>query len=363
LGSNERSGNGILFYLWNVPITSFPWILFALVGLFASLFNLSNPSQSKYKLLFIGFPILLFIELSLFSTRLPHYSLCLFPFISLLASVGLDNLSQIYTQNFTSLIHGNIRDRKSNHVELCNHLNNQSSHHQYNNQFVSYKSINTENLESKTNKSKLNLQTSPKQIKHFISLFDFRLGKVPQYFSYGFGCLGILLIIAGTATLIVINNNEIRKYAILSLVLGTSWLISPIIWIGHNPFQIKFLSANYWLASFLIPSWLALAVVCGNGLIGDYNPDFREFIQQPTVAKILNSYSINFVEVGGKTGVLIDFYTKKIGKEVSSLQDLPPNSYAWIKKKQADSSPISHRVIGTVQNYSLVQVLESGLNH
>ncbi len=358
LGSNERSGNGILFYLWNVPITSFPWILFALVGLFNSLFNLSSSFQSKYKLLLIVFPVILFIELSLFSTRLPHYSLCLFPFISLLAAVGLDNLSQIYTQNFTSLIHGNSCDRKSNHLELCNHLNNQSSHHQYNNQLVNHKSINTENLENKTNKSELNLQTSPKQIKHFISLFDSQLGKVPQYFSYGFGCLGILLVIAATVALIIISNGEIRKYAILSLVLGTCWLISPIIWIGHNRFQIKFLSANYWLASFLIPSWLALAVVCSNGLIGDYNPDFREFIQQPVITKILNSSSINFVEVGGKTGVLIDFYTKKIGKEVSSLQDLPPNSYAWIKKKQADSSPIPHRVIGTVQNYSLVQVSE-----
>jgi hypothetical protein len=378
LGSNERSGNGILFYLWNVPITSFPWSLFALVGLFASLFNLSNSSQSKYKLLLIGFPVILFIELSLFSTRLPHYSLCLFPFISLLAAVGLDYLSQMYTENLTNLrdkkLYKNNRDRfkvdalKQSPIgslqqpgatpkEYHNQNNYQSFHHQYINQSGTSKNRNSSIIKNKNNELELNLQTSS------TSLLNSRLEKVPQYFSYGFGCLGILLIIAGTVALILISNNEIRKYAILSLVLGTSWLISPIIWIGYNSFQIKFLSANYWLASFLVPSWLALAVVCGNGLIGDYNPDFREFIQQPTITKIINSSSINFVEVGGKTGVLIDFYTKKIGKEVSSLQDLPPNSYAWIKKKQADSSPISHRVIGTVQNYSLVQVLESGLNH
>jgi Dolichyl-phosphate-mannose-protein mannosyltransferase len=356
LGSNERAGNGILFYLWNVPITSFPWIFFALFGLFNSLFNLSNSFQPKYKLLLIGFPGILFIELSIFSTRLPHYSLCLFPFISLLAAVGLDNLSQIYTQNFTNLIHENIRDRDATPKQYRNQINHQSFHHQYINQSVTSKSINTGIIKNKDNQLELNLQTSPDKITPSTSLLDFRLGKVPQYFSYGFGCLGTLLGIAGTVGLIIISNNEIRKYAILSLVLGTSWLISPIIWIGHNRFQIKFLSANYWLGSFLIPSWLALTVLCSNGLIGDYNPDFREFIQQPVVTKILNSSSINFVEVGGKTGVLIDFHTKKIGKEVSSLQDLPPNSYAWIKKKQADSSPIPHRVIGTIQNYSLVQV-------
>jgi hypothetical protein len=378
LGSNQRAGNGILFYLWNVPITSFPWILFALFGLFNSLFNLINPPQTKYKLLFIGFPIVLFIELSLFSTRLPHYSLCLFPFISLLAAIGLDNLSKIYTQNSTNLIYGNIRDRgvtpKESHTshdsswqqtklqgitptEYDNQDNHQSFHHQYTNQSFIRKSINTGNRENKTNKSELNLQISPEKIRPSISLLDSQLRKIPQYFSYGFGCLGILLLIASIAALIV-GDNEISKYAILCLVLGSSWLISAVIWIGRNHFQIKFLTANYWLASFLLPAWLGLAVVCGNGLIGDYNPEFREFIQQPEITKILNSFPINFVEVGGKTGVLIDFYTKKIGKEVNSLKELPPNSYAWIKKKKADSSSIPHRVIGTVQNYSLVQVSE-----
>ncbi|WP_245911945.1 ArnT family glycosyltransferase [Brunnivagina elsteri] len=346
LGSNERGGNGILFYLWNVPITSFPWTLFALVGLFNSLFDLANSSQSKYKLLFIGSPVTLFIELSLFSTRLPHYSLCLFPFISLLAAVGLDNLSQVYTQNST-----NLKYKKNR-----NQVNHQSFHHQYINQPVTSKSKNTGNI--KNNEFELNLQISPDKITPPDSLLDSQIRKAPQYFSYGFGCLGILLVIAGIATLIIISNNEIRKYATLSLVLGTTWLISPAIWIARNHFQIKFLTANYWLASFLVPSWLGLAVVCGNGLIGDYNPDFREFIQKPAIIKIINSSSINFVEVGGKTGVLIDFYTKKIGKEVNSLQELAPKSYAWIKKKQADSSSIPHRVIGTVQNYSLVQVSE-----
>ncbi|BAZ40051.1 hypothetical protein NIES4101_60120 [Calothrix sp. NIES-4101] len=298
LGSKQRGTNGILFYFLSLPVTSFPWLFLAIIGLFIPISQPLNQHQSSYKLICVVFPVILFVELSLFSTRLPHYSLCLFPFLSLLAAVGLDTLSQIYTYTIT-------KRRK--------------------------------------------LVFIPESITY--------LHKLPQKLSYIFGIFGIIFLIAGIVTF-YFGQSKIHPYSILAIVVGFGWLFLPTIWIGSYHFYLNFLTANCWIASWLIPVWLGLAVAGGNGLLSDYNPDFRKFIQQPEISQILNSYPINFVNVGGKPGVLIDFYTKNIGKEVSSLTQLTPSSYAWIEKKQVLNSSVPHRIIGTVQKYSLVQVLK-----
>ncbi|MBD2456270.1 hypothetical protein H6G80_19605 [Nostoc sp. FACHB-87] len=51
-------------------------------------------------------------------------------------------------------------------------------------------------------------------------------------------------------------------------------MILPSVWIARHHYNYKFLTASYWLAGWLIPCWLALAVAGSLGLIGDYNPDF-----------------------------------------------------------------------------------------
>ncbi|MEA5570103.1 ArnT family glycosyltransferase [Calothrix sp. UHCC 0171] len=298
LGSKQRGKNGIFFYLLSLPITSFPWFFLALIGLFTTIYQPLNQLQSRYKLILVGFPVILFVELSLFSTRLPHYSLCLFPFLSLLVAVGLDTLSQIYTYIIT-------KRRK--------------------------------------------LVLVPENLEY--------LHKLPQYLSYIFGIFGIIFLIVGIVTF-YFGSSKIHQYSIVAIVVGFGWLFLPTIWIGSYYFHLKFLTANFWVASWLIPVWLGLAVAGGNGLLSDYNPDFRKFIQQPEISQILNSYPINFVNVGGKSGVLIDFYTQNIGTEVSSLTQLTPSSYAWIEEKQVLESSVPHQIIGTVQEYSLVQVLK-----
>ncbi|MBE9052879.1 glycosyltransferase family 39 protein [Nostocales cyanobacterium LEGE 11386] len=290
LGSSERGGNGVIFYFWNVPVKAFPWFFFSLFGLILAW----RRPLPRYHLILVGFPLVLFAELSLFSTRLSHYSLCLYPFIALLAAVGLDCLGRIYRD-------GEMGERKT----LINH--------------------------------------------HF--------RKIPRYLSYGLGLLGILLVLGGIVAF-VWGDVDIRKYATVGLIMGLGWLILPVVWISHHHFQQKFFTARYWLAGWLIPCWLALAAAGSLGLLGDYNPDIKTFIQQPAIASILQTHPIYFVQVGGKTGVLLNFYTPVHGEQVESISELPASSYAWISANQAGELTTSHRVLGTVQQHQLIQLEE-----
>ncbi|TAE59880.1 MAG: glycosyltransferase family 39 protein [Nostocales cyanobacterium] len=92
LGSREQHGNNILFYIWNIPLKSFPWFLFAILGVVSVI---RYPIR-KYQLLLVGFPLVLFIEISLFPTRFSHYSLGIYPFIAMFASLGLEWLGKMY---------------------------------------------------------------------------------------------------------------------------------------------------------------------------------------------------------------------------------------------------------------------------
>ncbi|MBU7584725.1 MAG: glycosyltransferase family 39 protein [Nostoc sp. TH1S01] len=279
LGSEEREGNGIIFYFWNVPLKAFPWVFFSALGLVVA-FRRPIPN---YHLLLVGFPIVLFAELSIFSTRLSHYSLGLYPFIALLAALGLDWLGKVYEK------------------------------------------------------------TQPPR-------------NLPRNLSYGFGGLGILLLLVGIYILIW-GNADIRKYAPLGLIVGLSWLILPGVWIGRHHYKHKFFTANYWLAGWLIPCWLGLAVAGSLGLIGDYNPAFRQFFHEPAIASILHNQPIYFVRVDGKNAVLLNFYTPIHGKTLDTISQLPASSYAWIYSKNSPDLSRPHRIVGTVQGYQLIQVL------
>ncbi|MBD2450183.1 glycosyltransferase family 39 protein [Nostoc sp. FACHB-152] len=279
LGSEEREGNGIIFYFWNIPLKAFPWVFFSILGFVV---EFRRPIL-HYHLLLVGFPIVLFIELSIFSTRLSHYSLCLYPFIALLAALGLDWLSKVY-----------------------------------------------EKTKPATN--------------------------ISRNLSYGFGGLGFLLLLAGICILIW-GNADIRKYAPLGLIVGLGWLMLPAVWLGRHHFGYKFLTARYWLAGWLIPCWLALAVAGSLGLIGDYNPAFRSFFQQRAIASIIQTHPIYFVKVYGKNAVLLNFYTPIHGSRLESISELPASSYAWIDLKNAPELSRPHRVFGQVKGYQLIQIM------
>jgi 4-amino-4-deoxy-L-arabinose transferase-like glycosyltransferase len=82
------------YYLWNLPANIFPWALFSVLGVIVvwrKLLPDINPSLS----LTLGYPITLFILLSLFRTRMPYYTMQLLPFMALLAATAFIQFMQV----------------------------------------------------------------------------------------------------------------------------------------------------------------------------------------------------------------------------------------------------------------------------
>lgn len=91
--SDGYHGEGPLYYFWNVPATAFPWPLLAVPGFVLAL---RGSAESRRRWLWIGYPLVLFAELTLFSTRVWYYGLQLLPFLSIAASVALMQLADAY---------------------------------------------------------------------------------------------------------------------------------------------------------------------------------------------------------------------------------------------------------------------------
>jgi hypothetical protein len=150
---------------------------------------------------------------------------------------------------------------------------------------------------------------------------------------------------------------EIQKYTAIALALGLGWLIVPLVWIGRHRLSKQYLTANYWLAGWLIGPWLALSVAGVTGFLGDYNPQVKAFLRQPEIAAIVQKHSVNFVDLGGKIGVLLRFYTPHLGREVGHISDLSTASYAWVKSDIVDERS-RYQFIGKLKDVQLVQVLQ-----
>ncbi|BAY12634.1 ArnT family glycosyltransferase [Calothrix sp. NIES-2098] len=301
LGSEDRNHNGILYYFWNIPLKSFPWALLSLLGLAVLL---RNPIP-RYQLILVGFPLVWFTELSIFSTRLSHYALGLYPFIALLAAVGLDWLGKIYSGGFTQ-----------------------------------------QKVSPQENKRNL-----------FVSLISQTRANLPRNLSYTFGVLGTILLLVSIFTLTFTNDFYIHQRVILGLILGLGWLTLPFVWISRYHFGKKFLTDNYWIACWLLPCWLTLVLAGSLGLLSDYNPAFKAFFQQPAIASILQAHPVAFAQVEDKNSVLLNFYTPIPGPRVEAISQLPALSYAWISAPKNPQLSKSYRVIATLQEYQLIQVL------
>ena len=289
IASEQRNGNSPLFYLWNTPLKAFPWPFFSVLGLNLVL---RNPIP-RYQLILVGCPLVILAEISLISTRLPHYALMLYPFLAILAAVALDWLARIYQHKF-----------------------------------------------------------SPQEW-------------LPRYLSYAFGGLGCLLFLGGMVIHTGIGlpsgsvDVEIRKYAVVALVLGLGWLTLPVLWISRH--SGKLTARRYWLASWLLGPWLAIAVAGYTGLLGNYNPDIKLFLQQPAIAAVLQTHPVNFVVQqtqalttgGDKALLLLTFYTPHLGQRFKNVSELQASNYAWVSPEVGALSSYLH--LGTFREWQLIQ--------
>jgi 4-amino-4-deoxy-L-arabinose transferase-like glycosyltransferase len=98
---------GPFYYLWNIPANGFPWVFFALFGGVLCLRNIHCHNLIKrHWALFIGFPLTLFVELTVFKTRTHYYPLQLFPWLALFASIAINVLVQRYRQQRSARLLG-----------------------------------------------------------------------------------------------------------------------------------------------------------------------------------------------------------------------------------------------------------------
>ncbi|MFE4104966.1 ArnT family glycosyltransferase [Almyronema epifaneia S1] len=83
---------GPLYYFWNIPANAFPWPLVALPGVWWGL-----RGQNKHRRwLWLGYPLVFLLELTLFKTRTWYYPAQLLPFVALLAALSLSHLRAVY---------------------------------------------------------------------------------------------------------------------------------------------------------------------------------------------------------------------------------------------------------------------------
>ncbi len=78
------------YYLWNIPLKTFPWSILAFIGCIFSFRNLSL----KTNMIVLYYPLSLLILLSLFNTKMPYYALQITPYIALQTTIALRYLGE-----------------------------------------------------------------------------------------------------------------------------------------------------------------------------------------------------------------------------------------------------------------------------
>jgi 4-amino-4-deoxy-L-arabinose transferase-like glycosyltransferase len=97
LSNTDTYNPGPFYYLWNLPANIFPWALFSAIGAIVVWCKFLPLNYSLLSLT-LGYPIALFILLSLFRTRMAYYTMQLLPFMALLAATAFGQFRQVSRQ-------------------------------------------------------------------------------------------------------------------------------------------------------------------------------------------------------------------------------------------------------------------------
>ena len=85
LSGENLFAKGPFYYMWNIPLFTLPWFIFAIHPL---VYGIRNWRDERL-FVFIGYPLLLALLLSCFKTKTTYYGLQLTPYISILAAYSV----------------------------------------------------------------------------------------------------------------------------------------------------------------------------------------------------------------------------------------------------------------------------------
>ena len=298
LSADNTYNPGTFYYFWNIPLNTFPWALFSIIGF---LYVCFSRTFSKYHLsLLLGYPSILFLLLCIFRTRTPYYPLQILPFMAILAAVGLFNLEHIYQM------------RKYNLDKIISYVLNA---------FTILGII---------------LLVAGSLIVLDITIPGIPLtSQIKQY-----GILGIILGASWATIITTWQNRKLLpdKYWLLS------WLISPYLAITTLGFTGILGDRNPVLKKEINQANIIQ-------VISAYSINFVIDIPKnnPIGTKIENYVDVDI----SKDFLLLSFYTPKLGK-ILQMENLPTESYAWINPKVSKTLLNQYQIIGTVKNWQLI---------
>ncbi|MBC5796619.1 glycosyltransferase family 39 protein [Sphaerospermopsis sp. LEGE 00249] len=295
LSADDTYNPGTFYYFWNIPLNTFPWALFSVIGIVCILFYRNNHIS-----LLLGYPIILFILLCSFRTRTPYYPLQILPFMALFASVALIRIEDIYQ----------LRKKRVN-------------------QIISY-------LLSAFTTLGILLLVLGSLITLNIHLPVISL--TPEIQQYG-----ILGIILGASWATINTTWKNRKFLPNKYWLA-SWVISPYLTITTLGFISVLGDRNPVFRTELQQPQIhqILAVEPINFVID--NP-----VNNKSDAEVVNYSEVEI----SKTFMLLSFYTPQLGK-ITKIQDLQTNSYAWITPKIPTNTLNQYEIMGTVKGWKLI---------
>jgi hypothetical protein len=292
LGSTERNNNNFLYYFWNVPLRSFPWSLFALLGGLICWFGFGRRCQ----LILIVAPLLMVLQLTIFSTRIPHYAMSLYPFIAILAAIALMWLARTFDRSYFQRI--------QSHKPL---------------QAVSY-------VGGTIGVSLL--------ICSIVASFILPHDDTNKPYLFVASALGLGW-----------------------MFLLFTWLYRSR-WKNHPDLFARFWLGSWllgaWLA-FATSGWLGF----WSDYNPKFTAFLRQpEIATPMAAEPINSVALLGNNSSDKTGTLIRYYTPIWGKDFSRVIELPKPCYAWVRSQDLAETETEFRSLGTIENWQLIQTLK-----
>lgn len=293
VGNHPLEGQtSVLHYLWHLPLVTFPWIVPALLG--GAL--IWRNSLIQRKALWLGYPLVYLVLLSLIGPRSASMALPVYPFLALWAGVGIDHLTRLFCSP------------RPRHYRLA----------------VGFGWV-LGVLAILLISAGGSLLLAPGKL-------------VPQDITF-YGWLGLTVGLAWLMPwLVTLNRPRWAPSRQVSRWVGSLWQIG---WMLGPTFAIAML--------YLTGLWGNYSPAVKTALQA---PPIAPVLDQHTVHFIQPRQE--------REDILLSFYTPHLGERHSNWQDLPPGAYAWGNSQMLPLPGVEYQVIGEVDEWQLVRAPEMG---